>query len=288
MKISTEIYSCARHVGEEKAVELIAKAGFDAWDFSMFDMCRIDWRDYSIIDSDHPLRQANYLEFARRLKKIGLDNGIICNQSHAPFPTRIPAIKEIYLKRAIECTAEAGGEICIIHPDNNSSAEENAEFYHELLPFAKEHGVIIATENMWNWESGATQACAAACSHHDDFCKHIDIVNDSHLVACLDIGHAEMAGLDTSAPTMIRALNKRLRALHIHDNDKSGDSHQIPFSMKIEWEGIAKALKDINYQGYLTLEADQYLSKFNKENVFEGVCDLAKSARRLEQMIKEA
>ena len=38
MKISTEIGSASRKVGEEKAVELIAKAGFDAWDFSMFSM----------------------------------------------------------------------------------------------------------------------------------------------------------------------------------------------------------------------------------------------------------
>ena len=47
---------------------------------------------------------------------IGLDNGILCNQSHAPFPSRGPIIP--YLKRALECTAEAGGKICIIHPDN--------------------------------------------------------------------------------------------------------------------------------------------------------------------------
>ena len=288
MKISTEIWSTANHVGEEKAVELVAKAGFDAWDFSMFDMARIDWSTYTVLDKPHPLNQPDYLKFARRLKQIGLDSGIVCNQSHAPFPSFVPQIREVYLKRAIECTAEAGGKICIIHPDNNSSAEQNAEFYLELLPFAKEHGVKIATENMWNWEANAPTACAAACSHHDDFCRHVDLVNDEYLVACLDIGHAEMAGLDTSAPQMIRALDKRLQALHIHDNDKLGDTHQIPFSMNIEWEPIAKALKEIDYPGYLTLEADRYLSAYNAENVFDGVCELARSARRLEQMIKEA
>ena len=40
MKISTEIGSASRIVGEHKAVELIAKAGFDAWDFSMFAMAQ--------------------------------------------------------------------------------------------------------------------------------------------------------------------------------------------------------------------------------------------------------
>ena len=43
MKISTEIGSAAAIIGEEKAIELYAKAGFDAWDFSMFAMCRYDW-----------------------------------------------------------------------------------------------------------------------------------------------------------------------------------------------------------------------------------------------------
>lgn len=43
MKISTEIGSASLLVGEEKAVEYVAKAGFDAWDFSMFAMCDYDW-----------------------------------------------------------------------------------------------------------------------------------------------------------------------------------------------------------------------------------------------------
>ena len=151
MKISTEIGSTSNLVGMEKAVELCAKAGFDAWDFSMFDMCRFNWKTMQPVESDHPLAGNDYLAYARELKKIGLENGIVCNQSHAPFPVHVPAIRS-YLKRAIECTAEAGGEICVIHPDNNATAEQNAEMYAELLPFARSCGVKIATENMWNWD----------------------------------------------------------------------------------------------------------------------------------------
>ena len=58
--------------------------------------------------------------------------------------------------------------------------------------------------------------------------------------------------------------------------------------MNIDFNAIAKALKDINYQGELTLEADRYLSQYNEENVAQGVCELAKSARKLEELIKEA
>ena len=43
MKTSTEIISAADLIGEQKAIEYIARAGFDAWDFSMFSMCDYDW-----------------------------------------------------------------------------------------------------------------------------------------------------------------------------------------------------------------------------------------------------
>ena len=92
MKISTEIQSSALIVGEEKAIELLAKAGFDAWDFSMFSMCRYDWGTKRAYKTEHPLSGDNYLAFARRLKQVGLDNGIVCNQSHAPWPSYSPDV----------------------------------------------------------------------------------------------------------------------------------------------------------------------------------------------------
>lgn len=283
MKVSTEIASAAKIIGEEKAIEYYAKAGFDAWDFSMFAMCRYDWKNNALLENDHPLAGENYLKFARKLKQVGLDNGIVCNQSHAPFPTRCAQIRSYY-KRAIECTAEAGGKICIIHPDNDKSAEENGEMYMELLPFAKECGVRIATENMWNWDAEKEHSSFAACATPESFNAHLDAVNDEYLTACLDIGHAEMKGSNTSAVEMIKALGSRLSALHIHDNDKWHDSHQIPFSMDIDFNEIVAALKQIDYKGYFTLEADQYLSAYTKENVFDGIKNLEKAVRKLADM----
>ena len=229
MKISTEIASAAALVGEEKAVEYTAKAGFDAWDFSMFDMCKYDWSAGCFLPNDNPLASDNYLAFARRLKQIGLDNGILCNQSHAPFPSRGPIIP--YLKRALECTAEAGGKICIIHPDNCLSAQENAEMYFDLLPFAKECGVKIATENMWGWDTEKDQSSFAACATSASFNEHLDVVND-------------------------------------------------------DFFAVVKALKDINYSGYFTLEASSYLEAFTPETTQKGLCDLAASAKRLSDMFE--
>ena len=284
MKISTEIGSIAKIVGLEKAVELCAKAGFDAWDFSMFDMCQIDWGTRLPRQVKNELNGPNYLVFARKLKQIGLDNGIVCNQSHAPFPMDVPAVRA-FRKRAIECTAEAGGEICVIHPDHHKTAEENAEmFCTELLPFAKSCGVKIATENMWSWDREKDESTFAACATGEDFKKHLDVVNDDFFVACLDLGHAEMRGSGNGAVHMIKTLGSRLQALHIHDNDRWHDSHQIPFSMNIDFAPIVSALKEIGYSGYLTLEASRFLNGYDESNILDGVKKLRESATRLAEM----
>ena len=279
MKISTEIGMLSSFIGEEKAVEEVAKAGFDAWDFSMTDnMAVYDYSLGKISLANHPLATGDYLKFARELKKTGLDNGIRCNQSHAPFPSGKPGMMP-YLKRAIECTAEAGGDICVIHPYNDWNTEKNAELYFELLPFAKSCGVKIAAENMWNWNDEKQQASPAACSDGQSFKSLLDAVNDEYLVGCLDIGHAEMAGLGTSAADMVYALKDRLQALHIHDNDRHYDLHELPFTGAIDFPPIIKALKDINYGGYFTLECICYIK--NKDEATVKLLKMKEVARKM-------
>ena len=284
MKTSTEIYSAARHVGEKKAVALLGKAGFDAWDFSMFEMARWDWENGKIFDTPHVLKTGEYLKFARELKSIGQAYGMVCNQSHAPFPTQNMPLDTV--KRAIELTAEAGGQICVVHPHPFLNPKENAEFYAPILEFGKEYGVTVATENMWAWDREKDESSFAACATAKDFCEVIDLTGENGLVACLDIGHAEMRGSGDGAANMIRALGSRLQALHIHDNDRWHDSHQIPFSMQIDFSEVAKALKDIGYSGYLTLEADAYLNAYTDENLFEGVKKLLESVKKIGEMME--
>lgn len=287
MKISTEIRSAANIVGEERAIEYYGRAGFDAFDLSLFGTYRYDWGKGIYEEIGHPFTGGDYLAHARRLKQIGLDYGMVCNQSHAPYPTACPEIRSLF-KRAIECTAEAGGKICIIHPDNNKGPRENAEMYFELLPFAKEHGVKIAAENMWNWDSKKGQSSFAACATAKSFLDHLQAVNDEYLVACLDIGHAEMRGSGEGAVFMINALGSHLAALHLHDNDRLHDSHQLPMTMQIDFEGVMAALKSIGYKGDLTLEADHHLDAYTEENVYEGIKISKNCADTLKKMFEQA
>ena len=288
-KISTEYLSIMDMAGsEERALYDIARAGFDAWDLTMSRcMARYNYKEGCCVPVDHPLAGPDYMKFIKRMRRISADNGLECNQTHAPFPVKAPEIRAL-LCRALECSAEIGAKYCIIHPDNDKSAEENAEMYFELLPYAKDFGVKIATENMWNWDKINGHAATAACSHHDDFLAHVKAVNDPYLVACVDVGHAEMYGLNTSAAQMIRTLGSHVQALHLHDVDLLNDNHYVPFSLKIDYDPIIRALKEVDYQGEMTLEACYYLKKeYTPENYFEGVRKMADAAKRLAQMYED-
>ena len=278
---STEIASIAEIVGECKAVELVAKAGFDGYDLSLFEMARYDGKQ--VVRKGHPLQSKEALQYVRKIRQVAEDNGLVCNQSHAPYPSYAPEIRDL-LKTAIEFTAEAGGQICVIHPDNFKGPEENAEMYLELLPFAKSCGVKIATENMWNWYDGVGPG-PSACSDPESFLGHLKAVNDPYFVACLDIGHAEMRGMNTSAVEMIHALGPHLQALHLHDNDHFEDSHQLPFTMEIDFSAVMAVLKQIGYAGWITLEADEYCLDCTPENIMQKVRNMADTARKLANML---
>lgn len=288
MKTSTEINSIEAIVGWERAIELVAEAGFDCWDFTLFKVGSYDWQNGKVKRLGHVLEERRTaIPFAEKLRKLGESYGIKCNQSHAPFPVVCKEIRES-LPLAIELTAVAGGDICIIHPDNCKTPEENAEMYFELLPVAHEFGVRIATENMWNWDNEKNTAAPAACSDGPNFKSHIDIVNDPYLVACVDVGHAEMEGLNTSAEKMIRELGPRVQSLHLHDNDKKRDYHLLPFTSAIDFGPIVKALKDIDYKGDFTLESGLRAAMDHEktDDPAVGVKAMYNATRRLADMFE--
>ena len=107
-------------------------------------------------------------------------------------------------------------------------------------------------------------------------------MNDPYLVACLDIGHAEMfSHYGASAEEMIRALGSRIGALHVHDNDKWHDTHAVPGTMDIDFDAVIRALVDIGYDGDMTLEADGFVPSRNGADIPECLRIMNAAAVRL-------
>lgn len=266
MILSTQTDYLGRKFGIEKAIDIIADAGFDAIDLSLFDMK----------NEDSVFCQENYVELAKKLKLQAQSRGLYFNQAHAPFPCSKnddDYNKMIYSRilQSIEIAGIAQVKCIVIHPMHHLPYIENAEqlkemnmeFYRSLAPYAKAAGVKIALENMWQRNPETKEIIVSACSRTKEFADWIDTLNDDCFTACLDLGHCGLYGFD--AAETINGLGNRLGALHVHDNDYQSDSHTAPYLGKMHWDTICEALAKIEYKGDLTLEADNFFNHFPEE-----------------------
>lgn len=268
MILSSQNGNLAATYGHEGALDVMKAAGYDAVDMSLFCMSKDD----NVFNSDS--YKTRVLEIRAHADKIGLP----FNQSHVPFTFNWNNPNEYEERffprqiRGLEITALLGAKIAVVHPIHHTEykgheaemLENNLKFYRSLLPYAKEFDVKIAVENMWQIDKKRRIICDDVCSRAADFARYIDLLDDEHFVACLDLGHCGLVGEE--AQDAIRILgHDRLKALHVHDNDYKSDTHTLPFLCNMEWEEIMKALADIKYDGVFTYEADNFLPHFPKD-----------------------
>lgn len=290
MLLSTQTEVLASLYGEEDAIRMLAEAGFDAFDLSLFSMTS---------DPKYPMNGPNYREFSEGLRKASERYGIVCNQAHAPFPSShgdpekdSATFKSII--RAMEAASIVGAKIIIVHPKCHLSyrtkaqdmMEINMEFYRSLIPYCEKIGIQVACENMWQYNDKAGRIIDSTCSRPEEFCAYLDELDSPWIVGCLDIGHTALT--DEDLGFFIRQMGKkRLRALHVHDNDLHSDSHTLPFTGNIDFAALTASLTDIGYEGDFTLEADGFLKMFPKELVLDALQLMSKTGRYLLEQIKQ-
>ena len=255
----------AEKVGEEKTVELLAKAGFDGLDYSAF----------HLRGDDSPLLKDNYKEHCLNLKRIAEENGTRFVQAHAPFQYMDDTAEYFNnfgkrVIRAMESASILGAEIIVVHPIQNLVYSENKyklydlnmEYYNFLIPYAEKFGIKIACENMFQCDRYGI--CDSVCASPDEFNKYVDDLNSPWITACLDLGHCGVCG--RTAQDMIRAMGgERITALHVHDNNGVTDLHQLPGTVSMEWEEICKALAEIDYKGNFTYETDNFIRYYGED-----------------------
>lgn len=288
MIVSCQTNRLDGRLGRKATIKAIKDAGFDAYDFSLYGMTK----------EDAELSAENFRITAMELRKYADEIGIVCNQAHAPFPSSVgdeEKDKWIFsrLVDAIETASIVGAECIVIHPKQHLCYAEcarelfdiNVEFYKQLIPYAEKYGVKIATENMWQCNNGAKAPSDSVNSRAWEFNQLIDEVGSQWLVGCLDIGHVSLMGADI--PKFIHQMgNERLRALHVHDTDFVKDLHTLPFTQKIDYHAVSKALGEIDYQGEFTFEANGFLQKFPDELLSSALKLMADTGKYLAHQIE--
>ncbi|MEP0843799.1 MAG: sugar phosphate isomerase/epimerase [Phycisphaerae bacterium] len=111
----------------------------------------------------------------------------------------------------------------------------------QLLPVAREAGVIIAVENVWN----------KFLLSPLEFARYVDEFKDEHLAAYFDIGNNVQYAYPED---WILTLGKRIRKMHLKDFKRNTNQFVMLREGDVDWPAVRKAIDEIGFTGFLTAE----------------------------------
>lgn len=120
----------------------------------------------------------------------------------------------------------------------------SVERWERMIDRAEKLNVNIAVENQ-----GDPYKCVRAS-------EILEMFDSPKLGICYDSGHANVNNNNGHGRAMLKKFGHRLKALHLHDNDGSGDQHIMPFDGNIDWADLMAEIKNTGYTGPTTLELD--------------------------------
>jgi D-psicose/D-tagatose/L-ribulose 3-epimerase len=113
--------------------------------------------------------------------------------------------------------------------------------YQSLGPVLERHGVIIAVEPLNRFETYFLNTAADAVA----FC---DQVGNPNVGILFDTFHANIE--EKNIGDAYRTVSKHLKHVHTCENDRG-----IPGSGHVEWDDVFQALREVRYDGWLTIES---------------------------------
>lgn len=281
MNISIENYRFRESFGDEKTVDILKGAGFDAMDFSYY------WtkRGERMLGDD-------WKEKATKLRRIIDEKGFACNQAHAPFDLvygekfDMSEAKYEALVRSIGSAAILGAKQIIVHclktPNESELMEYNFAFYKSLEKYCEEYGIKVSVENLFT-SSSVPGKVKRMLGTPEELCELTLSLGKKNFNCCVDLGHVAIT--ETLPEDFISRMDSELLgALHVHDNDFGGDQHLLPYLGRMDWNKIMAALKAKNYAGDLTLEVFGWLGRLPEGLMCEGAHHAAVTAMYLREM----
>jgi D-psicose/D-tagatose/L-ribulose 3-epimerase len=157
-----------------------------------------------------------------------------------------------YLKDCVQATSEIGAKhMCgviysqhVIKANQRPGAEvwdRAAEGLHEVAMFARTHDVMIGLEPVNRYETYLINTAEQAM-------MLIDMIGLDNVGVHLDTYHMNIE--EKSFYDAVKTSGDKLIHVHLCENDRG-----IPGTGLVNWNDLFKALKDINYEGYTSLES---------------------------------
>lgn len=282
MNVGVQTKGILPEMGLEEGVALIANAGFESVDFNLDTFLKNSdvyaGRMNKFFDADLESLLAYFGEY----KKAFEAHGIRPSQMHAPYPILVPSRGNVtdYMQKTVipKSIAIAGMmEIpwVVMHPFKlqytygiDAERAMNLKYFESLIPLLKAYNVGVCVENLYQSVGG--RITEGTCADPQDAIYYVDTLNqlagEELFGCCLDTGHMELTHREPA--DYIRQVGKRLKILHMHENDAIGDLHQMPYTFGskpedgVDWDDFRKALDEIGFDGTLSFETFPCVSSF--------------------------
>ena len=281
MKIATQGLATTFRMDMDDAYKTLAQAGFEAidWDIGcqwVEGRPKVCWsrdaimsgkiKQDCIYDEDMDTIIAHYQPEIDTIKKYGMT----ITQAHAPFPPYAinnPGFLDYAIetyKKVLRLCQHAGCPRIVIHGTSRRAHDHeitssdvkaiNMKLYSSLIDTVKETGVMVLLENLFATTNN--KRYVGVCSNMYEAVEYIDTLNEMAgeecFGLCFDVGHLNIVHYPIT--DYVKTLGKRIKALHMHDNDMDGDQHLAPYAGTVRWCDLYSALRDIGYDGDLNFE----------------------------------
>lgn len=240
---------------DEERVRELYRAGFRYIDLSMYNFT-----------PDCVYMREGWQDEVKRLKATADELGMKFVQAHSQGGNPLNESEVDFIVsatlRSVDICEMLGIKNTVVHPGfaPDISIEEwfdkNKNFFMKLLPYAEEHGVNILAEN----STKKNMREMYFINNGKDMYDFIKYVGHHSLHACWDTGHANCEGPQYDE---IMALGEELYAIHYNDNNGEGDFHVAPYLGTLNHDEVMRALIDVGFKGYFTLECDSSLRGYH-------------------------
>jgi D-psicose/D-tagatose/L-ribulose 3-epimerase len=241
MKFGINLYLWADHMDDSliPVLESLREIGYDGVEVPIYDLDQTMWAHW-----------------ARCLDELGLQrtaNTVIAPEHNPVSPD--PAVREAayqHMQAVVDCCAAVGSSLLCgphqvalgVFTGSGPTSEEwkrSVEHLRRVAEYAAGAGVVLAEEVANRFELYHLNTLEQAirfvdevghpnsCIHHDTFHAHIE---------------------EKHPADAIRAAGRRIGHVHISENDRG-----VPGTGSVAWNETFAALRDINYDGWLTVEA---------------------------------
>ncbi len=168
-----------------------------------------------------------------------------------PTPMEKLDKKEISYPEYVELVKE--------HYGNDKIIPDSLIVYRHLAHAAAKRHIKVTIET----------ACTELHSinlHPELIINFIRQVGADNMGICIDSGHCHIHGLNTAE--IVRQCGSYFLETHFHDNFGVKDRHNPVGIGTVNWLKVIKAMAEINYQGEITFEQDDYVTNYNNWMLF--------------------